>query len=385
MQILRIFKDLRMKLPFREFHLTQLFSQYQEKKLPLDLLVHQYFKAHPALGSKDRAFLSDAIFALTKWQGLLTHLNIQDPLQGIIFLDSDAFRTATQNPEIPPHIRSSCPETLFNLLTEAYGEPAALDLALTFNTKAPVTIRTNTLKIDREELLKRLSPAYEVEPTRQSPTGIEFKGKVHFSSLPEYISGLFEVQDEGSQLVAELMQVEPGQLALDYCAGAGGKALAFAPRMNNKGQIFLHDIRGNALGEAKKRLARAGIQNAQASPADDPKWKKWKKKMDWILVDAPCSGTGTLRRKPDMKWNFTEEQLKHLVGQQRVIFEKALSFLKPGGKIVYATCSILPQENEKQIEHFMKTYSLKLVGEPLKILPQTGLMDGFYAAVLAAN
>ena len=107
--------------------------------------------------------------------------------------------------------------------------------------------------------------------------------------------------------------------------------------------------------------------------------------MDWILVDAPCSGTGTLRRNPDMKWNFNEEQLKQLVGQQRVIFEKALSFLKPGGKIVYATCSILPQENEMQIEHFMKTYSLKLEGEPLKILPKTGLMDGFYSAVLTQN
>ncbi len=374
-----------MKLPFREFHLTQLFSLYKEKKLPLDLLVHQYFKAHPALGSKDRGFLSDAIFALAKWQGLLSHLDIQDPLQGIIFLDSDQFRAATQNLEIPAHIRGSCPEYLFKLLCDAYGDSEALELALTFNTKAPVTIRANTLKISRDELLNRFSPIHEVVPTQTSPNGIEFKAKVHFSSLPEYTSGLFEVQDEGSQLVAELVQVEPGQLALDYCAGAGGKALAFAPRMQNKGQIFLHDIRGNALGEAKKRLARAGIQNAQASPADDPKWKKWKKKMDWILVDAPCSGTGTLRRNPDMKWNFNEEQLKQLVGQQRVIFEKALSFLKPGGKIVYATCSILPQENEMQIEHFMKTYSLKLEGEPLKILPKTGLMDGFYSAVLTQN
>lgn len=371
-----------MKLPFREFHLTQLYRDWREKSLPLDLVVHHYFKGHPALGSKDRAFLSESIFSLAKWHLLLEYFKITDPLEGIIFLDSDKFREAQQNPEIPAHIRVSCTEPLFQLLSDAYGESSAIELCQVFNTKAPTTIRVNSLKTSREEMLQRFSSDHKIVPTERSPWGITFQDKVHFASLPEFVAGLFEVQDEGSQLVAEMVQGEPGQWVLDYCAGAGGKTLAFAPRMQNRGQIFLHDIRGAALGEAKKRLARAGIQNAQSSPADDPKWKKHKKKMDWILVDAPCTGTGTLRRNPDMKWNFTEESLKQVVGQQRVIFEKALSFLKPTGKIVYATCSILPQENEQQIEHFLKTYSLKLVGEPLKILPKTGEMDGFFAAVM---
>lgn len=371
-----------MKLPFREFHLTQLANEYKNKQLSLDLVVHQYFKAHKALGSKDRAFLSDTIFALAKWRSLLEFLKIEDPLEGIVFLDSEKFQQAMQNPEIPPHIKYSCPEELYKILTEAYSEEKAQELCRTFNTKAPVTIRANTLKITRDELIQRFAPLHEVEPTTRSATGITFKNKIHFASTPEYTSGLFEAQDEGSQLIADLVQVQPGQLVLDYCAGAGGKCLAFAPRMQNKGQIYLHEIRGGILGEAKKRLNRAGIQNAQAAPADDPKWKKLKKKMDWVLVDAPCSGTGTLRRNPDMKWNFSDDLLQSLVGQQRVIFEKALSYMKPGGHIVYATCSILPQENERQVEHFMKTYNLKMVGEPLKTLPVPDGMDGFYAAVL---
>ncbi len=371
-----------MKLPFREFHLTQLFNEYKEKNLPLDLVVHQYFKGHKALGPKDRAFIADAIFNIVKWKGLLDYLKIDDPLEGMVFLGSEKFAQALENPEIPPYVKGSCSQVLFNLLAESYGEPKAFELCQIFNTKAPVTIRVNTLKIPRDELLERWKNLYEIEPTQHSPDGIVFKNKIHFSSMPEYVQGLFEVQDEGSQLVANLMQVQPGQQVLDFCAGSGGKTLAFAPRMENKGQIFLHEVRGAILGEAKKRLNRAGIQNVQVASHDDPKWKKLKKKMDWILVDAPCSGTGTLRRNPDMKWNFNEAYFQKFQGLQRTIFEKALSFLKPGGTIVYATCSILPQENEQQVEHFIKTYNLKLVGEPLKILPTHGGMDGFFGAVL---
>lgn len=371
-----------MKLPFREFHLTQLFNEYKEKNLPLDLVVHHYFKGHKALGPKDRAFVADAIFNIVKWKGLLEYLNIFDPLEAIVFLGSDKFAEALQNQDIPAYAKGSCPEVLFDKLKETFGETKAAELSQVFNTKAPVAIRVNTLKVTRDELVDRLKDVYEIEASKHAPNAIVFKNKIHFSSMPEYVQGLFEVQDEGSQLVADLMQVQPGQLALDFCAGAGGKTLAFAPRMQNKGQIFLHEVRGAILGEAKKRLNRAGIQNIQVASHDDPKWKKLKKKMDWVLVDAPCTGTGTLRRNPDMKWNFSEANLLKVVGQQRTIFEKALSFLKPGGTIVYATCSILPEENERQVEHFLKTYKLKLVGEPLKILPTEGGMDGFYGAVL---
>lgn len=222
---------------------------------------------------------------------------------------------------------------------------------------------------------------YEVSPCQLAPHGIVFHKKINFFNLPEFKEGLFEVQDEGSQLVADLCRVEPGEQVLDYCSGSGGKTLAFAYRMQQKGQIFLHDIRDHILAEAKKRLKRAGIQNAQIIEYESPKLKKLKKKMDWVLVDAPCSGTGTLRRNPDMKWKFSEEALRRLVGEQRMIFEKALSFLKPSGKIVYATCSILKEENEEQISHFLKTYPLELAADPFRSLPQKDSMDGFFGAV----
>jgi len=152
--------------------------------------------------------------------------------------------------------------------------------------------------------------------------------------------------------------------------------------MQNKGQIFVHDVRIHALQDAKKRLRRAGIQNAQIFLAQDPKQKQLKKKMDWVLVDAPCSGTGTLRRNPDMKWKFNLEMVQRLSGQQRTIFEKALSFMKPEGRIVYSTCSVLPQENEEQMHHFMKTYNLKIEGSIFQSFPSEGGMDGFFGVVL---
>lgn len=200
--------------------------------------------------------------------------------------------------------------------------------------------------------------------------------------MDEFKKGFFEVQDEGSQLLANLVQCQPGQLVMDFCAGSGGKTLAFAPLMKNSGQIFLHDVRAYTLQDAKKRLRRAGIQNAQIIHAEDPKLNKWKKKMDWVLVDAPCSGTGTLRRNPDMKWKFDIEMLERLIGQQRTIFEKALSFMKPEGHIVYGTCSLLKQENEHQLNHFIKTYNLKIEGQVFHSFPSLGGMDGFFGVVL---
>ena len=137
--------------------------------------------------------------------------------------------------------------------------------------------------------------------------------------------------------------------------------------MNNSGQIFCMTSARTRLARRKKALTRAGIQNAQIIQADDTKLKKLKKKMDWVLVDAPCSGTGTLRRNPDMKWKFNLEMLNRLIGQQRTIFEKALSFMKPDGRIIYGTCSLLPQENEQQLDHFIKTYDLKIEGEIFQV------------------
>lgn len=372
------------KRPFREHHLLQIINAYSEQNLPLDLFISQYFRFHKALGPKDRGMISDTIYAMVRWQGLLDALSTPPfswEKRLDLFQQTD-LSSYENNTSLPLHIRLSFPKELFDRMVASHGEKSAIELCRITNQPAPTTIRVNPMKITRNDLLKRWQSIYDISPCNNSENGIVFHKKINFFSLPEFQEGLFEVQDEGSQLLSELMQVLPGQQVMDYCAGSGGKTLAFAPRMQGKGQIFLHDIRSHALLEARKRLKRAGIQNAQTVSADDPKLSKLKKRMDWVLVDAPCSGTGTMRRNPDMKWRYSDEMLTRLTGQQRVIFEKALSYLKSDGRIVYATCSLLQEENEDQVAHFMKTYDLHIEGEPFRSLPSVNGMDGFYCVVL---
>lgn len=373
-----------IKRPYREHHLLTLLEEYEKQHLPLDLFISLYFRAHKSLGSKDRGTIAENVYAMVRWKGLLDYLcegsaTWEKRWQLYSKINIDNY---LKDENIPLYTRLSFPEKLFQLIVQSHGKEKASQLCQISNQPAPTTIRVNTLKCSREELLKRWDQIYKVTPCAYSETGIRFLQKTNFFTLPEFQSGFFEVQDEGSQLLADKVQAEPGQLVMDYCSGSGGKTLAFAPKMQGKGQIFLHDIRPYALKEAKKRLRRAGIQNSQVVFPDDPKLSKLKKKMDWVLVDVPCSGTGTMRRNPDMKWNFTEETLQRLVGQQRMIFEKALSFLKPGGKIVYGTCSLLKQENQDQLEHFLKTYPLEVEGEIFQSLPSEGGMDGFFGVTL---
>lgn len=369
------------KIPFRDFHLLNLMDQYGTDRRPMDVVISQYYRAHRSLGSKDRYEISEAAYALVRWKSLLDTLCPKGTwLDKFNYFQSNAWKK--ELPSLPPHIQVSCPEELFIKLTEAYGPEKAHQLCLIFNTPAPTCVRVNTAKISRDELLAQWQPHHDVSATKHSPYGIIFHKKVHFFSMRDFIEGYFEIQDEASQLIAELVQAKPGNHVLDYCAGAGGKALAIGPKLNNRGQLYLHDIRAHALSEARQRLKRAGIQNIQMLEEGRPALEKLKKKMDWVLVDAPCTGTGTLRRNPDMKWRYDDALLQRLAGQQRTIFEKALSYLKPDGRIVYATCSILPEENEKQIDHFMRVYDLELEEAPFQSIPTYGSMDGFFGAVL---
>lgn len=373
-----------MNFPFRQHHILNIFEGYDQQLLPLDRFLRDYFRLHKALGSKDRAYIADTACALVRWRGLLDFLcgDAPDWKQRLnIFFDS-SFEHSKQKMDLPDHIRLSFPKNLFDCLVSSHGLQKACEICAISNEPAPTTVRINTMKTTREEMLTRWKGIYEVLPCMFSFNGIIFKKRVNFSSMPEYQEGLFEVQDEGSQLLAELVKAKPGDLVMDYCAGSGGKTLAFAPQMQNKGQIYLHDIREYIFKESRKRLRRAGIQNAQVVYPNDDKLKKLKKSMDWVLVDAPCSGTGTLRRNPDMKWKFETSKIVQIQGQQRMIFEKALSFLKPTGRIVYSTCSLLNEENNEQIAHFIKTYDLVLVENAFESLPKKNGMDGFYGAIL---
>lgn len=370
-------------LPFRDYHVLEILEGYENQGLPLDLFISHYFRANKSLGSKDRGAIAEMIYSMIRWQALIDYLT-EKPITW-----EKRFKTYTtvtlndyqNNEEIPLPIRLSFPTHLFELIVKSVGEERAIELCRISNKPAPTTIRVNTMKTTRDALMQTFKELYTVGNCKFSENGIVFLKKINLFGTPEFKAGLFEVQDEGSQLLAGLVNAKPGQQIMDYCAGSGGKTLAFAPSMENKGQIFLHDIRTRALAESKIRLRRAGIQNAQIVEADDEKrLKKLKKKMDVVLVDAPCSGTGTMRRNPDMKWSFKEDTVPRLVGQQRTIFEKALSFMHPKGKIIYATCSILNYENQDQMNHFLETYNLKLVGEPFQTFPSDGGMDGFFAA-----
>ncbi len=371
---------------FRQKHLLLLLEGYDQQKGPIDFYVATYFRACKALGSKDRAYISEEVYRLIRYKALCDHF-IQPPYswqKRIEWLQKGDPKRFFEDESIPLHIRYSLPQELLDLLIATWGLEKAKYIAASCLEPAPTCIRVNVSKITRDDLLMRLiNSGYDVSRGEESPHAIYFHKKVNFFSLPEFKEGLFEVQDEASQLVALLVDVEQNDQVLDFCAGSGGKTLAFSPNMHGKGQIYLHDIRWHALLEAKKRLNRAGIQNAQiVAASDEAKLKKLKKSCAWVLVDAPCSGTGTLRRNPDMKWKFTTEMVERLISTQRVIFEKALSYVKPGGHIVYATCSILKQENRDQLDHFLAHYPVDLVGTPFESIPEPGKKDGFFGVVL---
>lgn len=349
------------RLPFRDFHIMQILQTFENESCPLDLFLSRYFRAHKSLGSSDRAAIAEAVYKSVRLWGLRCN-----------YLQTKDLERAPEE---------TLPKDLWTCLYDAYGEQA-YKISEELNYQAPTTIRANLLKITRDDLLEKLRALFPVRPCPFSPAGIIFEKKTNFFILPEFTAGLFEVQDEASQLVAHHVHAKPGDHVLDYCSGSGGKSLAIATRLQGRGQLYLHDVRKGILQQAKKRLARAGIQNAQLLHHEESrKLSTLKGHMDWVLADVPCTGTGTMRRNPDMKWRFTKSALERLVQEQRAIFEEALTFMKPKGRIVYATCSLLPDENQRQTEHFLKKFPLAIVGEPFTSFPARGHMDGFYAVV----
>lgn len=373
-----------MKIPFCDHHILAFLSEYnssETEKKPLDLLLSEYFKAHKSLGSTDRRTIGEAIYGIVRWKTLIDYAcPSKFPLDQLNYYKKIDFHAVAKDLSIPEAIRLGTTEFLLNQFIAAFGVEKTREICRVLNTSAPTTVRANALKTSREELLEKWSRAFSVTACHYAAHGIQFSKRSPLFSLPEFKEGLFEMQDEGSQLVAALVKAAPGDLVLDYCSGSGGKTLAFAPSMKGRGQIYLHDIRPSALSQAKKRLNRAGIQNSQCLPPEHPQLERLKEKCNWVLADVPCSGTGTLRRNPDQKWGIDAAMVNRLAETQREIVQKALLFVKPGGHFVYATCSILPEENEKQVELFLKSYPIELVEPPLSLLPRERGMDGFFAA-----
>ncbi len=367
--------------PFRQYHIVKIFSEWEEEtETPFDLHLHRYAKSHHQLGSKDRKVIRETCFQLLRWKRLLdqekTPLSWEERLK--VFLEK-GIESLENNGTLSLATRCSLPEWIFAKLEKAYGKEKAFEIGQTLNERAPFTIRANKIKTTREALFEELPSEYNVRSSPIAPQGILFDEPVHLLDSPLYKEGLFEIQDEASQYVSHLIKASPGDLVLDYCAGSGGKSLAIAPDMEGKGMIYLHDNRPSMLVEAVTRCERAGIKNyALFSPLQEELLGK----IDILLIDAPCSGSGTWRRSPDQKWKFQKEMLDDLILQQREIVKEALPYLKKGGRLIYVTCSLFEEENQDQIDYITKAFPLRLQTPPFQSIVQRNGMDGFFAATL---
>ncbi|MDW8444829.1 MAG: RsmB/NOP family class I SAM-dependent RNA methyltransferase [Acetobacteraceae bacterium] len=306
------------------------------------------------------------------------------------------------DPAMPEAVRLGVPAWLLPSLAARFGSALAEELAA-LDRPAPTDLRVNTLKITREAARDTLAAeGIATEPTPFSPWGLRAPSRAPITATRAFREGLVEIQDEGSQLVSAMVDARPGMRVCDFCAGAGGKTLALAAMMANRGTIIAADVSAHRLQAAVRRLRRAGVSNVERRTiAPGEKWiKRARGSFDRVLVDAPCTGTGTWRRKPDARLRLTRGDLDELLLRQREILDRASTLVKPGGVLVYATCSVLEEENEAQVQSFLQRnprFTLLPLAQlrrraELDVLPGDGAFlaltparhgtDGFFAAAL---
>ena len=344
---------------------------------PADSVVSAFFRKNKGLGQRERHALAETAYTVLRQRPLLQHLGqsgsgpTERRLTLLAWQGNAAFLRGALNQtelawleqvqaldksSLAPKLRHNLPEWLAAPLLERLGEEQFWQLAASMNEQAPLDLRVNTLKSKREEAQAVLAAAgIEAEPTPFSPLGLRIHGKPALSKLDLFNCGGIEVQDEGSQLLALLLDAKRGEMVVDFCAGAGGKTLALGAAMRNTGRLYAFDTSGYRLAAMKPRLARSGLSNvypAQIAHEREERIKRLAGKIDRVLVDAPCSGLGTLRRNPDLKWRQSLFGIKELQAKQTAILAGAARLLKPGGRLVYATCSLLNDENEVIAEAF---------------------------------
>jgi 16S rRNA (cytosine967-C5)-methyltransferase len=303
--------------------------------------------------------------------------------------------------ELAPAVRCDLPDWLYERLAAQYGADETLALAQALNQPAPLDLRVNTLKTSREALLEALAAdGIAAVPGALSPLAVRLRDKPALARHPLFLAGAFEVQDEGSQLLGYLLEPKRGEMVVDFCAGAGGKTLLLGALMRNTGRLYAFDVSDKRLAKLKPRLARSGLSNVHPARIEherDTKIKRLSGKADRVLVDAPCSGLGTLRRNPDLKWRQDESSVAELTAKQAAILAAAATLVRPGGRLVYATCSLLRAENEAIVEAFLAGHpgftlvpaadvlarqGIEVEGEMLRLLPHRHHTDGFFAAIL---
>ncbi len=389
---------------------------------PADEVLSRYFRAHRALGRQDRAFIAESAFAVLRRKRSLEHAaGSAEPralliaallrvfglsgrsLEEVLRAEDLALVSrirAARTEELPPAVRADLPDWLWQKLAAEHGEAEAMQLAQGMLNAAPLDLRANVARIDRDAALARLAEdGIGGAPTPLSPAGIRLLEKPAINRHPLFTEGLVEVQDEGSQLLAWLLGPRRGEMIADYCAGAGGKTLALAMLMRGTGRVYAMDVSASRLAALAPRAARAQVTSIHPlvlSGDNDARAKRLAGKIDRVLVDAPCSGFGTLRRNPDLKWRHDPKALVELSQKQGRILGSAARLVKPGGRLVYATCSILREENEAVVDAFaaerrefrplscaelLRAQRIPVdTGERLRLWPHVHNTDGFFAA-----
>jgi len=386
---------------------------------PADQVLSRYFRAHAELGQRDRAFIAEASFAvLRRCRSLEAAAGSADPgallgaaLMRVLGISGRALaevldaalvahvRSASAD-AWPDAVRADLPDWLWQRLAAERGRDEALRLAQGLLNPAPLDLRVNLARISREEALARLArDGIAASATPHSPAGVRLAAKPAINHHALFREGLVEVQDEGSQLLAYLLAPRRGEMVADYCAGAGGKTLALAMLMRASGRVYAMDVSAKRLAALGARAARAQLSNIHSialAGDNDPRAKRLAGKLERVLVDAPCSGFGTLRRNPDLKWRHGPPAIAELAQKQRRILEAAARLVKPGGRLLYATCSILREENEAVADDFQAAHPeftplscaallaaqrIALdTGEQLRLAPHLHGTDGFFAA-----
>jgi 16S rRNA (cytosine967-C5)-methyltransferase len=369
----------------------EILTSLESQRRPAADAVKEWMLSHRFAGSKDRAEIGDLVFGALRWKQSSAWRMGEDTPRAWVWgalrwgfgwtpeqveqsTDDDphapapptgAERAALVGDNIasaPPHVRGDYPEWLDASFARAFGNTRAEEGA-SLAAPAPLDLRANTLKTTREKLIAALAESPKLteppQPTPYAPDGVRIPWKqgrtFPWSTEQSFLKGWFEVQDEGSQLAARLCGVAPGMQVADVCAGGGGKTLALAASMQNKGQIFAYDIDGRRLAPLRERIERAGARNVQIRTPmrTQDALADLKGRMDVVLVDAPCTGSGTWRRSPDSKWRLRPNALAKRQEEQRAALAMAAPLVKPGGRLVYVTCSVLPEENEDQIAAFL--------------------------------
>lgn len=403
---------------------------------PVSLALADWGRAHRFAGSGDRAAIGNIVYdVMRKRASLAWRMGADAPRALVIAWAADDHGASADDiaalcahqhgpgaladnelaclrqppQDMPAHVAANIPEWLWPSFVAVFGD-SAVGQGAALAARAPVDLRTNTLKTSRDKLLGQLAKFAAVEgPLTPDSIRIEvpdgLKRTPNLEAEPAFQRGLFEIQDAASQAAALLVDAQPGMQVADICAGGGGKTLALAAHMHNKGQLFAWDADRNRLKPIIARLNRAGVRNVQVIPADEPgKLDELAGRFDRVLVDAPCSGSGSWRRKPDAKWRLTPESLANRQDDQRAVLERASRLVKPGGRVVYVTCSLLPQENTAQVSAFLAahpgfrlvpyadTWRAASVSEPpvsadgrtdtLLLAPATHGSDGFFVAIL---